>query len=132
MDVFVQWATILSPIIAVLLAWWTSRSGARDTAKQIDALKKLAKIQLETTQIQINKELWEARTRSLQASQKKGDMIEYDHTFNQIGGFAECLRNRDEKNRDISYESEFHSKQAHVLEQYNIRLKELYNQLGGE
>lgn len=24
MDTIVQWATILSPIIAVLLAWWTS------------------------------------------------------------------------------------------------------------
>lgn len=40
MDVIVQWATILSPIIAVLIAWWMSRSSAKDTAKQIAALEK--------------------------------------------------------------------------------------------
>ena len=28
-DVIVQWATIFSPILAVLLAWWTSRSSTR-------------------------------------------------------------------------------------------------------
>jgi len=39
MSCIVQLATILSPIIAVLLAWWTVRSSAKDTAKKIAALE---------------------------------------------------------------------------------------------
>ena len=78
MDSIVQWATILSPLIAVLIAWWMSKSSAKDTAKQISALeestskqiesvKKLARIQIELTSIQMGKELWESRSRYLQA-----------------------------------------------------------------
>ena len=37
MNVIVQWATILSPIIAVLIAWWMSKSSKEDTAKQIES-----------------------------------------------------------------------------------------------
>ena len=36
----VQWATILSPIIAVLIAWWTVWSSSKDTAKKIATLEK--------------------------------------------------------------------------------------------
>lgn len=36
MDTIVQWATILSPIIAVIIAVWASRKSAKDTAKQIE------------------------------------------------------------------------------------------------
>ena len=48
MDVIVQWATILSPIIAVLIAWWMSRSSAKDTAKQIAALEENTTKQIES------------------------------------------------------------------------------------
>lgn len=48
MDVIVQWATILSPIIAVLIAWWMSRSSAKDTAKQIAALEESTTKQIES------------------------------------------------------------------------------------
>ncbi len=46
MDVVVQWATILSPIIAVLIAWWTVRSSAKDTAKKIFALENSTREQI--------------------------------------------------------------------------------------
>lgn len=39
MDCVVQWATILSPIIAVVMARWTIRSSAKDTAKKLAALE---------------------------------------------------------------------------------------------
>ena len=46
METVVQWATILSPIIAVIIAWWMTRNSAKDAAKQIASIKELAKIQL--------------------------------------------------------------------------------------
>ena len=48
MNVIVQWATILSPIIAVLIAWWMSRNSAKDTAKQIAALEESTTKQIES------------------------------------------------------------------------------------
>lgn len=48
MNVIVQWATILSPIIAVLIAWWMSKSSAKDTAKQIAALEESTTKQVES------------------------------------------------------------------------------------
>ncbi len=64
METIVQWATILSPIIAVLLAWWTSRSSAKESARQIavmqentfkevERLQQLTKIQVETIAVNI-------------------------------------------------------------------------------
>lgn len=44
----VQWATILSPILAVLIAWWMSKSSAKDTAKQIAALEESTNKQIES------------------------------------------------------------------------------------
>jgi len=48
MDTIVQWATILSPIIAVVIAVWASRKSAKDTAKQIAVLEENNKKQLES------------------------------------------------------------------------------------
>lgn len=48
MNVIVQWATILSPIIAVVIAVWASRKSAKDTAKQIAAIEESTKKQMES------------------------------------------------------------------------------------
>ena len=48
MNVIVQWATILSPIIAVVIAVWASRKCAKDTAKQIAAIEESTKKQMES------------------------------------------------------------------------------------
>ena len=68
MNVIVQWTTILSPIVAVFIAWWMSRSSAKDTAKQIAALeesttkqiesiKKLARLQMDASIKQVELEI---------------------------------------------------------------------------
>ena len=68
MEIIVLWVTILSPIIAVVIAVWTSRSSAKDTAKklaaleesttkQVESIKKLARILIKTNQIQIGIDL---------------------------------------------------------------------------
>lgn len=67
-DYIIQISAILSPIIAVLLAWWASRSSAKDTAKQIAALeesttkqvesiKKLARLQMDASIRQVELEI---------------------------------------------------------------------------
>ncbi len=48
MNVIVQWATILSPIIAVVIAVWASRKSAKDTAKQIAAVEESTRKQVES------------------------------------------------------------------------------------
>jgi hypothetical protein len=48
METIVQWATILSPIIAVVIAVWASRKSAKDTAQQIAVMEENNKKQLES------------------------------------------------------------------------------------
>ena len=56
MDTIVQWATILSPIIAVLVAVWVVISSKKDTDKQIESIKALSKLQIEILATQIEME----------------------------------------------------------------------------
>ena len=80
MKIIVQWATIISPIIAVLLARWTSRRGARDASKMIKSVKELTKVQIEVTKVQLSKELWDAKKRSDQASERKKNHDSFNFT----------------------------------------------------
>lgn len=48
MNIVVQFATILSPIIAVVIAVWASRKSAKDTAKQIAAIEASTQKQMES------------------------------------------------------------------------------------
>ena len=41
-------ASIASPLVAVFIAWWTSISSAKDTAKQIAALEESTTKQIES------------------------------------------------------------------------------------
>ncbi len=56
MDTIVQWATILSPIIAVLVAVWVVISSKKDTDKQIESIKALSKLQVEVLATEIEME----------------------------------------------------------------------------
>ena len=70
MGIIVQWATILSPIIAVLIAWWTVRSSAKDTAKQIKSIKELSRRQIEATIKQVELEIEKDLLLATQAKQE--------------------------------------------------------------
>lgn len=63
-----QWATILSPVVAVILAWFTSRSGARDTAKLIKCSKKMMQINLRIKLLELSKEA-------------KMEHVDFEHLF---------------------------------------------------
>lgn len=142
MNVIVQWATILSPIIAVLIAWWMSRSSAKDTAKQIAALeesttkqiesiKQLARIQIEITSIQLQKELTEARIGYLQASEKSMDAI--DDRFSMMGiphnDIVARMQDKQEKQKNLSLERDYYTKKINWTDSCLKRVKELKKEL---
>ena len=58
MDVIVQWATILSPIIAVLVAVWVNHKSTKDTKKQLTSLKNLCIMQISNTIDMLEMELY--------------------------------------------------------------------------
>ena len=128
MDIIIILATISSPIIAVLLAWWTSRSGARDTAKQIAAVKELTKIQLEIAKLRLDNELWDARILHLQTSKRETD----NYFYNQIGGLADSLRKMENEKKDLSDKFEFYSYQMKRIEYCIAQIEGIYAKLEGK
>jgi hypothetical protein len=125
MEAIVQWATILSPIIAVLLAWWTSRSSTRAANKQIATMKELEKIQIHLLQLQISKEMIEANLRESQAFNQEHD----DDHFNMIGGFADSLRQREHRKKDLASEQKFQSERYQWLRKISETLDEMKEQI---
>lgn len=144
MDIVVQWATILSPIIAVLIAWWTVWSSSKDTAKkiaaiqenttkQVESVKQLAKIQIKTTQIQMNLELRDSMIKERQVLEKRWDHVcrEYgaDGMPVEIGVAADFYRNREEKDKNLEYEREFYGKRRETLMRFQEQLNEVSKEL---
>lgn len=70
MDTIVQWATILSPIIAVVIAILTSRSSAKATAKQVAALEESTKKQVESIKT-LSKQMIEASIKQVELEIEK-------------------------------------------------------------
>ena len=69
-DTIVQWATILSPIIAVAIAILTSRSSAKATAKQVAALEESTKKQVESIKT-LSKQMIEASIKQVELEIEK-------------------------------------------------------------
>jgi hypothetical protein len=96
---YVQWAAILSPVIAVLLAWWTSRSGARDTAKLVKCIKKMMQIQLQIKTLELSKEAKEEHIQFEIFSKKNKESHAHD-SLNHLMFSPEELRRIEEQERD--------------------------------
>ncbi len=131
-------AVIMALIVPIGVAVWTVRSSAKDTAKQIAALeesttkqvesiKELARIQIEITSIQLQKELTEARTGYLQASEKNMDAI--NDRFSMMGiphnEVIARMQDKQEKQKNLSLEQDFYSKKINWTDCYLERVKEL-------
>ncbi len=99
-ETITQWATILSPIIAVVLAWWTSTSGARDTAKLIKCNKRLMQISLRIKLIELSKEAKEEHVDFSSLLKKAKDMSKQWHSNHQDWS-SEFLKQQEDKERDI-------------------------------
>lgn len=101
----VQWATIISPIIAVLLAWWTSRSGARDTAKLIQCAKKLMLINLRIKILELSKEAKEEHVQFSSLLKKSKDFSRlFNSQYPELSD--EALRQHEQKKKDIDDEKD--------------------------
>ena len=135
-------AIIIALIVPIGVAVWTVRSSAKDTAKQIAALeesttkqiesiKQLARIQIEITSIQLQKELTEARTGYLQASEKSMDAL--DDRFSMMGiphnDIVARMQDKQEKQKNLSLERDYYSKKINWTDSYLKRVKELKMEL---
>ena len=112
METFVQWATILSPIIAVGLAWWTSRRGARDTARLVMSIKKLTQIHVQITRLQFFKEYEDAYTHSNILYNKYQKLT--DHHFQHL---PEYFRDQEEKKENVNTDQDYYHKRMDNLSQ---------------
>ena len=74
MDTIIQWATILSPIIAVLVAVWVVISSKKDTDKQIESIKALSKLQIEVLAAEIEMETIKNKIVVQQANQESAEL----------------------------------------------------------
>ena len=129
MDIIVQWATILSPIIAVILAWLTSRSSTKAANKQIAAMKELEKMQINLLQLQLDKDLSDAKIRCSVATKKEHQSNEYNRFSNQIGAFPDTMRHIEERKQDLSSEREYHEERLRWLQVFQKQLDAMKRQI---
>ena len=142
MNVIVQWTTILSPIVAVFIAWWMSRSSAKDTAKQIAALeestakqiesiKELARLQIEISTLQMSKELSDARSQYIQITKKSMNVL--DTRDNMLGvpmnDFTSMVYEKREKTNELSIDQEHCIKRINMLNSYMERMNNIKENL---
>ena len=71
---FVQLATIISPIIAVVIAYWMSKSSKEDTAKQITALEESTTKQVESIKA-LSKQMVEASIKQVELEIEKNLLL---------------------------------------------------------
>lgn len=84
MDAIVQWATILSPIIAVAIAIWASRSSAKATAKQVAALEESTKKQVESIKT-LSRQIIEASIKQVELEINK-NLLYANHAKQELEG----------------------------------------------
>ena len=95
-------ASIASPLVAVFIAWWTSISSAKDTAKQIAALEESTTKQVESIKA-LSKQMIEASIKQVEleieknlflAKQAKQEWEEIDKINN--GGLSNIVEWKNE------------------------------------
>jgi hypothetical protein len=133
MSVIVQWATILSPIIAVLMAWWAVRSSSKDASKQIDSVKKLTRTQLKVSILETNQKIWEAETHLSQITKRVyEENSPAQHIFN-VSEIHGSMYQRAEKSKELHDTQEFLQQQSNKLRNLKAELVKLEKEIeGGE
>lgn len=141
MDSLVQWATILSPIIAVVIAWWASKSSTKGTAqklaaledcttKQVESIKELTRMQIEVALLQLRKELWEVQQRNLQNSQRLKE--EQGNPFRNWISDGESIFQKEDRRRNMQDMDKFLSNEIKVLKDIIRKMEEMANNTGGK
>ena len=137
---------LIAFLVPIGVAVWTVRSSAKDTAKkiaaleesttkQVESIKQLAKIQIKTTQTQIGIELEDTMTKEKQVLKKRWDHVNREYGANgipvEVGVAGDFYRNREEKDKNFEYESEFYEKRRNSLMRFQEQLNELSKELEG-
>lgn len=135
---------LIAFLVPIGVAVWTVRSSAQDTAKkiaaleesttkQVESIKKLAKIHIKTTQTQIGIELEDTMTKEKQVLKKRWDHVNREYGANgipvEVGVAGDFYRNREEKDKNFEYESEFYEKRRNSLMRFQKQLNELSKEL---
>ena len=133
MSVIVQWATILSPIIAVLMAWWAVRSSSKDASKQIDSVKKLTRTQLKVSILETNQKIWEAETHLSQITKRIYEEQSPMHQMFNVAELGSTIYNSREKSKELHDTQEFLQQQSNKLRNLKAELVKLEKEIeGGE
>ena len=120
---------IIGWIITIAIAIYTVKSSAKDTAKkiaaleesttkQIESIKGLTRIQIEITSMQLRQNLVEARLKTVQTLNKQNDFFRND-SFAMNGVPNEIvsrMHDRQDKERNLSYDKDFYTKQMEFIE----------------
>ena len=135
---------LIAFLVPIGVAVWTVRSSAKDTAKkiaaleesttkQVESIKKLAKIQIKTNQTQIGIELEDTMTKEKQVLMKRWDHVNREYGLNgipvEVGVAGDFYRNREEKDKNLEYEREFYGKRRETLMRYQEQLNEVSKEL---
>ena len=128
MNTIAQWASIISPLIAVIIAVWSGISSRKATTKQLSAIKEstekqvnsikeLTSLQLQISRIQVDKELTNARYQYALIAEEVDNAKKINSsmlgTFHNE--FTKEERARREKEMNLSSKEEYYSKQISLL-----------------
>lgn len=142
MDLIVKWSSILSPLIAVIIAVWSGISSRKATAKQLSAIKdsttkqvesvkELTRQQFQITKIQLEKELTNARYQYALIAEEVDNARKINSsmlgTFHNE--FTKEERAKREKEMNLSSKEDYYSKQISLLEGSLKKLNKLMEEV---
>lgn len=134
--------SIVGWIITILIAVYAAKSGSKDTAKklaaleestakQVESIKELARLQIEISTLQMSKELSDAQNQYLKTSQKS--MNQYESRNAMVGApineFTSVIYERREKANDLSAERDYCTKRVNMLNSYMERMNAIKDKL---
>ena len=125
MNTIVQWATLLSPIVAIGLAVWVNCASRKDTKKQIHAIKRLSVLQAEITIIQNEIELFKNNIKLQQAKELEFD----EHSIAAYQMTAWELQKMHNENKRSHFDKDYYLKLQIELQEKQKELIKLKNEL---
>lgn len=130
---FEEWttvATIASPIIAVIIAICASYSTSKAANKQIDELKQLSKLQIDTTIKQLETEIQKMMAEVKKAAQDSREIDEINRGAAQLGAEYGNIMKRKHQENKASRDLQVYSDCTHNLNEILNELNRLKQKLG--
>lgn len=129
MDLIVKWSSILSPLIAVIIAVWSGISSRKATAKQLSAIKEsttkqvesikeLTRLQLQISQIQLHNERTSASYQHKLVLEEIDNLKKLNSSIlgTMHNDFTKEERRRREEEMDLHSKEDYYSSQISLIE----------------